>query len=498
MKIKKSIILFALILAIVAVGSSVSFAATIDVNNTMSNNDIQAKIDSAELGDTINFAPGEYSDIAFKLNKSITLNGNGAILKGSNSSSQAITLSAPSDITQYKDISIKNFVINSATGKYAIAQSGNLQGLMLDSLTITGTGNKADGIRTNSITDLTISNCIISSSRDAINIMGGSEYTIIGNTIHGDRNAISLAGDTNNYNITGNNIYDSQFGVYYGGGVNFVTITNNNFTNIVNGLAFIKAAQNTLVENNNFKDNKIAIEIKAGDTHHGAPTTATNITIINNNILNSSYYGVLLHQVYDKSIGSVINIENNNFCNNDGIDTNGWAIIDALGLSNMDNSQSFEWGSSATLFDLVKDYIAPSENGTSGNDTYENGYTAGFADGNASGYTSGLADGKSIGYNNGLADGKKVLKPAKIIYSTNTVTVGKTSTKTYTFVNAGEKTGSKTITFSFSKSLINKISKYSLPKGSSYKYNVKTQKVSLTVKNLVSAKFLKVSYTIKK
>lgn len=48
----------------------------------MSNTDIQGKIDNAKDGDTINFANGTYENTNLVINKTLTLNGNGATLTG--------------------------------------------------------------------------------------------------------------------------------------------------------------------------------------------------------------------------------------------------------------------------------------------------------------------------------------------------------------------------------------------------------------------------------
>ena len=49
---------------------------------------IQNTINAMEDGDTLNFEAGEYRDICIYVNKSITINGNGATLIGYNTPSQ--------------------------------------------------------------------------------------------------------------------------------------------------------------------------------------------------------------------------------------------------------------------------------------------------------------------------------------------------------------------------------------------------------------------------
>lgn len=60
----------------IAIGSEVT------VETTDTNDQIQEKINSLNDGDTLNFQKGTYENISLYVNKSITINGNGATLKG--------------------------------------------------------------------------------------------------------------------------------------------------------------------------------------------------------------------------------------------------------------------------------------------------------------------------------------------------------------------------------------------------------------------------------
>ena len=56
--------------------------AEVTVNTTDTNDQIQAKINSLNDGDTLNFEKGDYNNISLYVDKSITINGNGATLHG--------------------------------------------------------------------------------------------------------------------------------------------------------------------------------------------------------------------------------------------------------------------------------------------------------------------------------------------------------------------------------------------------------------------------------
>lgn len=90
---KKSLILAILLVLIVFISTSV-VSATNDTNivskdtseitvvTTDTNNQIQEKINTLKDGDVLNFEKGEYRNISLYVNKSITINGNGATLYG--------------------------------------------------------------------------------------------------------------------------------------------------------------------------------------------------------------------------------------------------------------------------------------------------------------------------------------------------------------------------------------------------------------------------------
>ena len=102
------------------------------VTQGSNSSEIQSKIDSLSDGDTLNFEAGEYTDISIYVNKSITINGNGAVLKGYDTPSKANT---PEIITKSKDEGGYNLV------NFATLFIVNTNDVTLNGLTFIGGAN---------------------------------------------------------------------------------------------------------------------------------------------------------------------------------------------------------------------------------------------------------------------------------------------------------------------------------------------------------------------
>jgi parallel beta-helix repeat protein len=123
-----------------------SAEVTVETNDT--NDQIQTKINSLNDGDTLNFQPGEYKDICLYVNKSITINGNGATLYGYDRPSINTT---------------PEIIINKTTdGGYAITNLATLYILKTDGLTLKDINIVAGANSgTDKGTDSRYSNCVI-------------------------------------------------------------------------------------------------------------------------------------------------------------------------------------------------------------------------------------------------------------------------------------------------------------------------------------------------
>ena len=92
--IERRLLLSIMVLAVISAGSvlanPVSAATIYTVDSSMTNAQIQAKIDGASSGDTISFAAGTYKDIKLRINKTINLVGDGAVINSVNESNTII------------------------------------------------------------------------------------------------------------------------------------------------------------------------------------------------------------------------------------------------------------------------------------------------------------------------------------------------------------------------------------------------------------------------
>ena len=123
-------------------------AQEVTVTTTDTNDQIQAKINSLNDGDTLNFEKGEYKNVSLYVNKSITINGNGATLYGYDKLSNTTI----NPIIQNK----------TAEGGYAITNLATLyilktDGLVLKNINIIAGANSG----TDKGADTRYSNCVI-------------------------------------------------------------------------------------------------------------------------------------------------------------------------------------------------------------------------------------------------------------------------------------------------------------------------------------------------
>ncbi len=123
-------------------------AQEITVNTTDSNDQIQEKINGLNDGDTLNFEKGEYKNISLYVNKSITINGNGATLYG---------------YDKLSNVTINPIIFNKTTeGGYAITNLATLyilktDGLVLKDINFVAGANSG----TDKGADARYSNCVI-------------------------------------------------------------------------------------------------------------------------------------------------------------------------------------------------------------------------------------------------------------------------------------------------------------------------------------------------
>ena len=324
-----------MVFAIVSTGTALVgpvSAATLNVAAGSTSQQIQDIIDTAAIGDTIIFAPGEYNDIKIKINKTLDLMGNGAIIKGINETDTnifTITAEGDADGSNSKIEGFEFFLLNNnitsgsktkSTG-YAI-NLDRVNNVVVNN--VTSHDGKAAVYNGNSFNTL-IENCTFTDDymkSYSVHIMGGENITVRNSTISGAMDAISIASGAKNVYVDGNTFLNNDFGAFFGGGISYITFINNIFDGFNKGLAIEKSANLTSVINNTFiNGNGDAIYIKNSDAH-GPWTVITDIEIIGNvfqDIVNGAAIGIDKEGIFhaggtgDSIIGrnnTVINVEN--------------------------------------------------------------------------------------------------------------------------------------------------------------------------------------------
>jgi parallel beta-helix repeat protein len=281
-------------MGILVLAGSVS-AATLNVPGTYST--IQAAVNAAFPGDTINVAAGTYTENVL-INVSVDLNGNG---------SDVTTVKAQDDQTPVFNVSainvnISNFTITGVAGDLLTCNETVRTGCKA------GIGIFADyaGIYGNNITgnmfgvgsfaaDYTVvsNNNIENSSIDGIGLGGGTGWTIEGNNI-----ALSNYGGVyiefaNSTMIANNRIYNNGIGIILSNSSNN-TISGNNASYSFNysGITLGYSHNNTIVDNTADFNNDYGIDLDNSGSN----------TIINNTASNNNYYGIRLYNSGNNTI----------------------------------------------------------------------------------------------------------------------------------------------------------------------------------------------------
>ena len=218
-------------------------SSTFNIKAGSSSDEIQNTINSMKDGDVLNFENGTYTDICIYINKSITVNGNGANLVGYNNAS---TKNVPTIITN-----------TSAAGGYAIGNVATLYIVNAENVSISG---------------LTITSGANSSSRDT-----NPAYS----------NALVYVQNSNNLNFKNNILDGSSWGIYlrFSNDCQLVenTIKNQAVTGILSfGSARTQIEKNTIIDAKNH----------GIDVRHG---TGPNVQVINNSVSGSQEGIYLMH-----------------------------------------------------------------------------------------------------------------------------------------------------------------------------------------------------------
>ena len=288
-----------MVLAIVSAGSviasPVSAATVYTVDSSMTNAQIQAKIDGASSGDTISFASGTYNDINLTINKKLDLIGNGAVINSINTSNSVIFTVIANNSVDASGTTVQGFELNnlnsspdSLTG-YGIDLE-KVSNIIINNITAY---NGKSAVYSGSANNVLIKNCSFyyqynnNSNSNCkpygVNIQSGNNVTVQNSTINGANDGVSMAGGVTNVYVLNNALSNCSYAAFWGGGVSNITFANNLINNwTVEGLGLEKAANLTYILNNTFMDgvgDAIFIQNSAGC---GSMSTISDIQIIGN------------------------------------------------------------------------------------------------------------------------------------------------------------------------------------------------------------------------
>lgn len=308
MKTKIATLTLFLVLATITIGTVTAdpvSAAVIQVPAGANSTTIQALIDGANSGDTINFASGTYNDIKLIINKTLNFVGNGAIINGINESSTNIFTVTTSGDADASGSTFKGFEFNLLNSNVTVSNKLTSTGyaINLDRVSnilienVTSHNGKA-AIYNGNAFNVLINNCTFTDDYGfcyGYHIMGGDNLTVTNSTISGCADGVSIASSATNVMVENSLLLNNIYAAFWGGGVSNITFQNNMINGFYEGLGIEKAANQTYVINNTFingwgnnsaqKASGDAIYIK-NSLAHGPLSIINDIEIIGNTFQN--------------------------------------------------------------------------------------------------------------------------------------------------------------------------------------------------------------------
>ena len=252
-----------------------------DIANNSDSETIQKTINEMSDGDTLNFEEGTYTDICIYVNKSITINGNGAQLIGyanpnDNTTPDKVITPTPAGgygignyatlyVINTTDVVIRGLTIVGQNAAYhqAAVYAVNTNNLTITNSTITGGywGIYLDYCADGKITDNTVQN------QEAIGILNfGTPRTIISNNkvINAKNHGIDARhGSGPNVQIINNTVIGSKEGIYLMHSKGHIASENTIINCTTSSITCYGSGQITLV-NNTLKKSRIGILLGGG------------------------------------------------------------------------------------------------------------------------------------------------------------------------------------------------------------------------------------------
>ena len=242
---------------------------------------IQAAIDAAKMGDTIEVYSGTYYENV-NVNKQLNLQGfdtgNGAPVVDGSGVMYTISLNADG-------ISLTNFNI---------------------------TNSRWDGIVVYSNYNTLVANRVYSNSRNGIVLFYSSNNTLIENNVSNNIEGIMLYYSNNN-TLTGNNISNNERGIILKYSNNSILNDNTALYNTYEGIQLTFFSRNNTLIYNNFSSN-------SWDGIDLISSNDNNIT--ENNVLNNRLYGISITGAVSAETGEIFQSNNNNVSGNNLLNNN--------------------------------------------------------------------------------------------------------------------------------------------------------------------------------
>jgi len=303
---RKALIFAVLIVTLVSVGIGCASATITVCHSGCDYASIQAAVDAADSGDTIEVHSGTYYEHV-DVNKTLILKGvdtgSGKPVVDASGNDSAITLSVD-------DITLEGF--NATNAGYWVPYKFSLPG---SKATNAGDGHSFRhyaGILVTSNNNTITNNTASNNHWDGIRLNSSSNNTVAGNNVRNNRGGGIRLDDSCNNAITGNNVSNNSIGIGLDDSC-YNTITGNTFLN--DGLSVDDSYHNTIKGNTVNGMPLVYLEDKTGivvtDAGQVILVNCTNITVENLDLSNT-YVGVSLLKTEESVISN--NTVSNNWC----------------------------------------------------------------------------------------------------------------------------------------------------------------------------------------
>ena len=341
----RSIFLLLFIAIFLGINLNPVSAATVNVTSGLQNYDIQALIDGAQAGDTINFMGNTYSNISLIINKKLNIISRiNTILSSSNSTgangasmglTETFTFyftknSSGSAISGFSILTNSDYGIMAENAKNITISSNNISGGCKGSIKLNKVYNstvsknnlsnsKGEGINIENSKKIVINeNQVLNHTYLGIRVSNSSNINIKKNNISNNGLSGVSIYSSKNVSVKGNKIDKNGHGVYLSN-TNKVNISYNEISkNRLNGITLKDTTENTYISHNNVTGNLNGLYLDSysiNDTVCNNYFTDSYKTIFAGLDVSETGNGIVVGNNYRES-DSLIKIEYNSILNN--------------------------------------------------------------------------------------------------------------------------------------------------------------------------------------